>query len=656
MTVAQLLRETGVTRILLVDDDLDMTVTLKGLQEHAVGVNIEEMLSDDDHDITEKLIEELERHGLPSNTVSDRVAGLRVDAVRNAADELLQKTYAAVLEQREGFNKPLVQIKSWVTGKGIALDEWSAPKVEEFPERYDLLIIDFYLEQDSFEATIKLINKVKAMHQEQENPLLVILMSSNVAGLQAEFEHIRNQCRMSASRYRILAKPVQTNLDSDVKAKWERALTQLARERKIVKPIEEFIDSWKRTLNQACEKVVERLYDLDASAFAMLSATADKDSMKIEEYTADILSRRISAETEEAGFPFEDIIKLQRALAETPEVGPMLDQGVEVRSAQHGIRSLMCDIIWHREPWWLPKSDAPAYPQAIGEDEQGQVDREAHNHKPQAILTERLVWMKRYLRFGTLVKRRSDGQIFVNLTQACDIQSVRLSETEDVHYLFMRGNQLSVDAVGSGEKVVDSSYYCTTVDSDEFYTVQWNLRRPYTPSMSEVFEHLEDYQLIGQLRNESAYGVLTKYTSQASRVAHIRMPKVYRYSAKIYKKSAQNNYARLDTLEMEASVWQRDDKYWKVQLSVEFAQSMLQYFKGLTVDQKDTVAGGLATGVKVESAKDWLPCKVILPGKVILARLEAKTVVNEQDVIALMQKSEALKGLDDGFFVVFCCP
>lgn len=97
------------------------------------------------------------------------------------------------------------------------------------------------------------------------------------------------------------------------------------------------------------------MYDLDASALAMLAATARDDSMTVEEYAADVLARRVIAETEQEGFPFNELRNLQVALKSAVS-NLSIDQGVELRHAQHAVRSLMNDIVWRRPGWWEPRA------------------------------------------------------------------------------------------------------------------------------------------------------------------------------------------------------------------------------------------------------------------------------------------------------------
>lgn len=663
-----------IARVLIVDDDLSRTVDLASLDRHGQGVVISDILADANHDYTFALDDELERLGLPHESRDDRLAGLKDPEVRALAHEVLRGAYERAMTDRDALRAPLDKIKEWLTIEGIELEEWSEARGLPEADRYDLLVIDYFLMDNDPQATYKLIREFKQAHADRKHPLLVILMSSDISAIRGHFEDIRDECEISASRFRILAKPVIANPDSDedVKEKWLRALRQLATERPLVMPIERFVEAWKASLNKAAKQMVRRLYDLDASAFALLSATASQDSMKLEEYLADVLSRRVSAEAEEHGFPFDEIDALRQALNDAQAtIGPTIDQGVEVRHAQRAIRSLMSDVAWHRRPWWDPSTPPPkpleaqadevavamavalVGDQVLGAEEPKEIVPDVLTAEagepvaedvetPAAVVTEvpdpaltedRLIWMKRHIRFGTILREKAGTRrYFVNLTQACDVQSEKLENVAEVHYLLVQGNRFPVDRVAVGEKLFDSPYYCDDVDSDEFFALQWRLRQPFTPSMAKLLETLELYEWVGQLRSDSAYAVLSKYLSQASRVAQIRMPKIYRYSASVYHKKVAGWVKQNVDHPIEASAWQTEKKQWRIQFPVADARALLPFLSGVVDAKKPEFVSELVSGVefKPEPPLAW---KAIKSTGALLMRVDAKAELDDAALV-----------------------
>ncbi|WP_146774393.1 hypothetical protein [Xanthomonas oryzae] len=674
-----LLQSAGIGRVLIVDDDLSRTVDLASLDRHGQNVVISDVLADANHDYTFDLDEELERLGMPHDSRDDRLAALKDPAVRALAHPVLQGAYERAMTDREALREPLEKIKEWLTVEGIELEEWTEARALPEADRYDLLVVDYFLMDNDPQATYKLIREFKQAHADRKRPLLVILMSSDIGTIRERFEDIRDKCEISASRFRILAKPVIANSDSDeeVKEKWLRALRQLATERPLVMPIERFVEAWQASLHKAAKQMVRRLYDLDASAFALLSATASQDSMKLEEYLADVLSRRVSAEAEEHGFPFDEIDALREALSDAQAtIGPTIDQGVEVRHAQRAIRSLMSDVAWHRRPWWDPSAPPPrplevqAEEAAVAMDVAPVGDQVLEAEQPEEIIPDvptaeagepaaegagtpaavmaealdpthtedRLIWMKRYIRFGTILREKAGaGRYFVNLTQACDVQSEKLKNVAEVHYLLIQGNRFPVDRVAVGEKLFDSPYYCDDVDSDEFFALQWRLRQPFTPSMATLLKTLEHYELVGQLRSDSAYAVLSKYLSQASRVAQIRMPKIYRYSASVYRKQAAGWVKQNADHPIEASAWQTEKKQWRIQFPVADARALLPLLSGVVDAKKPEFVNELIFGVEF-SPEQLFVSKAIKNTGALLMRMDARAELDDAALVEEISK------------------
>ncbi|XQA74190.1 hypothetical protein ACM9XA_01225 [Xanthomonas sacchari] len=720
MSLTEVFRSANINRILIVDDDLSRVVDMTTLDQHGDGVVISQVLADPDHDYTVALDDVLDGMGRPHANAKERLEALKDPEIRAQAHVVLREAFDRAVQHRDDMHVPLDKVKGWLTANGVEIDEW--PEVKDLSEadRYDLLVVDYFLMDNDPQATYELIRQFKQDHANREHPLLVILMSSDIDAIRGHFEEIRDKCKISASRFRILAKPVAANTDADedVKEKWLRALRQLAAERGLVAPIERFVGAWEHSLKVAAEQMILRLYDLDASAFALLATTAKRDSMKIEEYLADVLSRRISAEAEEHSFPFKEIDALRLALNEAQgTIAPTIDQGVEVRHAQRAIRSLMSDVVWHRRPWWEPpghppKIDGPitttnavlatatAAPEtgstapvevaaaegqgnvvladgiagqeamssnagAAGADEAaatspGPVEGEVPAPPPAAgtSLTrtaDRLTWMKRYIRFGTVLRERGGAKRhFVNLTQACDIQSEKLSDVEDVHYLFVQGRKLPVDRVAVGEKKFDSPYYCDDLDSDEFFTLQWGLRQPFTPSMATLLDTLEDYEWVGQLRNDAAYAVLAKYVSQASRVAQIRMPKIYRYAVSVYHKQSTGWIKQQMASPREASAWQIDNKEWRLQFSVADARALLAYASGVADAKKPDLVSGLVRGLKVKTESGTpLSSKKVNDTTAILMRVDASADLDDVALLAQIEGHDKCKtaAVDDMLIV-----
>lgn len=721
MSVTELLAAAGVTRILMVDDDLRAQPTLMDVNACSPSVqgNLEAILQDPDHDGTECLVELLQQNGRPYASLADLFQGLADELIREQCPADLSKPYDDALKNLHGFQEPLKKIQSWVRAQGrIELTEWSEIRELAEDELYDLLIVDYYLTENEAAPTRAFITAMLEKHKKCEKPLLVVLMSTNKDGVSGDLSIIRDEVGASASRFRILVKPSAAHIEPEpvVKERWLQALTQLANERALIQPIESFIDAWKNGLTKATNTIVQRLYELDASAFAILSATASADSMSIEEYMADVLAKRVSAETEEHAEVSNHTLALQKALSlSISAVGPTINQGVEIKDAQHAIRRLMSDVVWHRSPWHQPQAEPPDRVNSPANGNQPQAEMEnAHVEKhaaandaqisitadqaavaevqasiarveldnralaekiegapeviageippaapaaaetPTGVTENRLTWMKRHLRFGTVLRERQGlKRYFVNITQACDVQNVKIHAAHAYHYLFIRGEKLPVDRIPVGEKVFESPYYAQSTIVDEFYSFHWNLRQPFTPSMTEVLDHLEDYSIEGQLRNESAYAVLAKFLSQASRVALLRMPKIYRCPVYILhrEKDSWKQYQLDNGSEVYASCWEKKLGIWCSQFQLDDAYRIVSTIENMSADVQAKSVAALGKSVQFDTQKNHV-FKKLDGNRVYLARFKADADLDINAVIDEISKPSNLKDIKEGDAVV----
>jgi len=429
-----------------------------------------------------------------------------------------------------------------------------------------------------------------------------------------------------------------------------------------------------------------------------------------------VLAKRVSAQPEEHAEVSTHPLALQKALSlSISAVGPTINQGVEIKDAQHAIRRLMSDVVWHRSPWHQPQAEPPDRVNSPANGNQPQAEMEnAHVEKhaaandaqisitadqaavaevqasiarveldnralaekiegapeviagaippaapaaaetPTGVTENRLTWMKRHLRFGTVLRERQGlKRYFVNITQACDVQNVKVHAAHAYHYLFIRGEKLPVDRIPVGEKVFESPYYAQSTIVDEFYSFHWNLRQPFTPSMTEVLDHLEDYSIEGQLRNESAYAVLAKFLSQASRVALLRMPKIYRCPVYILhrEKDSWKQYQLDNGSEVYASCWEKKLGIWCSQFQLDDAYRIVSTIENMSADVQAKSVAALGKSVQFDTQKNHV-FKKLDGNRVYLARFKADADLDINAVIDEISKPSNLKDIKEGDAVV----
>ncbi|MEI2259453.1 hypothetical protein OHC51_00465 [Stenotrophomonas indicatrix] len=701
MEIKDLIQDAGIRKVLFVDDDLRDRPALTDVDQASPPAHlVSDILRDTTDDDNEALVAVAAAHGAKTGNENELFDSLHIPEVLAEAPESIRVPYETAREKIIAAGASVRKVIEWVkdwTGSEPVVRTAPSDAVEAPGDIFDLLVIDYYLVGESPDESAPYIKKLLKLHEVEEKPLLVVLMTSNGGGVIANMQTIKKEIAVSSARFRILEKPSPAPGGGVVviKERWAQALTQLASQRRLIIPMENFVKAWKVSLEDAARAMELRLLDLDGSAFAVLEATAKDDSMEIEEYLSDLLSRRVMAEAEERGAVLESVKALQRVMdQERDKIMPILTRGVELRDAQLGIRSLMSDVIWHRPAWWKVLGEIPAVPERekvepaavaevaeviegaagkLADSDVGLSPRaggtevakrlkevmagareeqfdEYADHLQRAATSERLQWLKRHVRFGTVLQeRRANGRYILNITQACDVQQVPLDQVKDAAYLFIRGDMAAVDVGTHGEKMVESQFFHSDRDVDSFHAFHWNLRQPFTPTISELLGGLEDYLIVGQLRYESAYRVLAKFASQATRVAEIHMPKFFRWPVHIFQVSRTKQWVLLNRgVELSSSAWhmtQKPDKGWQIQFSVEEASSAVELIPDLGVpsradgtdepmseENRGRLMNALSTGITLKGV-------LAISGNLATAvRVVAPSGQNEAELIELLEK------------------
>lgn len=680
MNLPELFKDANIGRVLFVDDDLRQYPTLAEVDASSdAEQRVSDILRSVDAEDYEKYIAVLEANEIGGRSLQELFNALQVPAVLDAAPESIRDPYKKASERIAGQGASVREIMKWMEEwTGVVPDFEIGPikKLRAAEHIYDMLVIDYFLVEDSPAKTLPFVQEFLELHKDQPNPVLIILMTSNGSGLRTDLDKVKKALPISSARFRILEKPHADPAKGILVARqrWTQAVTQLATQRALVAPMEELVTAWKKSLEDAAEVMQLKLLDLDASAFAVLEHTALKDSMGIEEYLAELLSRKVAAESEESALVHEKVKALQVAMAsQRHRIEPMITRGVELRHAQIGIRSLMADVVWHRRPWWehLPIPPIPPAPTQANEDastatpevletvandqvseaapsqcgavaeaavtateEAAQqvaagelallrtaVQDEETQRRKRAVTDERLQWLKRHVRFGTVLRDKLDNNRFLlNITQACDIQQVKTALAGDNNFLFVRGIKSPLETHFDGDKLIKSPYFRQAEVDDEFSAFHWNLRQPYTPTIAAYLGEAENYEVVGQLRHESAYKVLAKFASQATRVAEIAMPKFYRWPVRLYQRSRALAWERLGSdREFFASAWQIGDSEWRVQFAIDEAAETVDLARNLTSknapadgekplsdDDRGALIGALLNGVVMKKKAEQI--------------------------------------------------
>ena len=489
----------SISRIAIIDDDLSTDISLDNIRSY--DVDTANVLADPDDQDTETFVELLKELGIDNTKPEDLVEALGHEDIRDKAPEKFRNIVNNIISERQGQAAPINKLCAWLKEEGIDTDSfhiYTSPEVDT-DERFDLVLVDYFLVGDDKEQTLPLIKRLLEEHEGLDKPLLIILMSSHELQLKNDFSSLRPELGITSSRFRIMKKPMDQS-ESD-KIQWLLTLQQLAQERSVILPVESFLKAWGEKMKEASVNLADGLWELDAHSLEILRQAAEDDHAQFDDYLAQILSRRVLAEVEESGFPIEETKALSEILSSEKSV---LSYGTEIGDSRQALRELLGDVSWKRENFW-------------------QTDRVP------ADVEEKFSWIMKHIRFGSILKDNS-GQLFVHVTQTCDLAHIVFEDREKQHLLLFPGELVKTDRRANGDKEHSSEAYFY---ENDWHNIHWQLTRPQTISFDLLIQHLEEYTVVGQLREDQAQGIINNYAARSARVAEIKIPSFSSLTGKI---------------------------------------------------------------------------------------------------------------------------
>ncbi|WP_426221115.1 hypothetical protein [Pseudomonas sp. DWRC2-2] len=487
MDLKKSLLDAKVIKVAIVDDDLSEDICTADLL--SIDGDIAALLGDPHDPDYEAYIGVLTKHGFNIETIHDLATPLSDKSIREEAPARLRDAVHQVLEFRYGNAAPVRRTQGLLLGAGVLeenIDYYSSPSIPA-DKFYDLIIVDYYLVQNSNQQTLPFIDSVITAHKDCENPLQVILMSTHVAQLRAEFRDIRPILKASSSRMRIMGKPMS---DDDL-IHWKTALYQLASDRPFISAVENFVSETSKGLELAALDQAKKLWELDLQAMDILHETATLDNDDFCRYVEECLSRHLLTALESYTGIRNSLRTLGDSLMEhrnTNVIAPV----AEIGDSRAAIRGLMRSMEWRGGP----SLDHSTYP-------------------VQSSVLNKAQWLKNNLRFG-MVLRSNDGREWLNLTQACDLAQAKDDSFDKVSLLLVSGVR---SRPLNQEKNQAMVYLSSTATDTETDTLGWNLRSIRTPSIQEfAVDFVNGWTSVGELRLDQAQSIAATYSSRASRV------------------------------------------------------------------------------------------------------------------------------------------
>lgn len=506
MTPAQQFEAAGIKRVAFVDDDVGERITLDQLMEH--DADTAGTLNDAEDPARMALVALLMDKGKAFEDEGALLEGLNDANLRAELPERYREAVGTLLAERAHKRAAIESVRDMlIQDFGIAPEniQWfDSPDAFSQSTDFDLLIVDYYLRGPSNADTVPFLRDCLQKSAERADPLLLVLASSHAESIRDDFRWLRQQLGITTSRFRILQKPDSASLSH----MWKRSLMLLAADRGLVLPIEGLIACVAETVQTAAQQLGRELWELDAHALNALRQVAEEDNDDFPRYFDECISRRM------LGFLERNVKLKPAASALAKELRSCSDgrykrEAFEAGDSRQALLELLDDIAWRGEPAW--KSDPVPHDDAW--------DKETR-------LLRQSDWFVRNVRFGSVLKDRS-GELWVNLTQACDILQSK-PDRRDAEVVFL--------AHGSLKPTLheDDRRACTR--SDGFYrdgfrgSVWWNVRRTQSPVINEFIANFRahDWSVVGELRQDQAQHVLNLWAAQASRVALPNLPRTWR--------------------------------------------------------------------------------------------------------------------------------
>ncbi len=506
--------------VAIIDDDYSNLITKKELIRVDTE-NILDSLEDDNSPEYIDLVSVLKTVDLTYNSIDNLVEYINNPQILNILPEQIKHLRQVILDRKSMLIQPVNQVEEWLKqyDSNISIEKFSS--ASEFLSKlesvsYDLVLVDYLLINDSEEDTVPFLLSAKNKLEEKGLLPSFILMSSYAERINKDFLSIKSALQMTSSRFRIIAKPANEN-DA---LRWNLTIRQIFQQKDLVPDIEKFINAWITKFLDASKSLSKTLWALDAHSLDIMRKTAEADHLSLSEYFSDVIFRKVLAEFEKSLDQGSDCVhELGATLGNVLRKHTNLSPGNEIEDSRLLIKTLLKDASWHEQNWFIHTSPYPRVTSTEAE--------------PQStdIVGQQFSWLKKNLRFGSVLKCDSDDSLIVNLTQPCDIAHIDVADVTKTNLLMIAGDFSNI----SNHDVTPKQAISTTFEhGDKWSNIHWDLSRPQTPPISQFLEAFGDYKIIGQLRSDQTQYVLNRYVAKISRVATIRVPKLFDLNFVIY--------------------------------------------------------------------------------------------------------------------------
>jgi hypothetical protein len=318
-----------------------------------------------------------------------------------------------------------------------------------------------------------------------------------------------------SSRLKVIEKPKN---NPEEQLRWKHALYQLGYEKSFMLLQNDMQKAWEVRIKKASNSLIDKIWELDSCFLNKLRLTASADHISLNEYLSELMSKHILGEFEEKGAPQEEISKLESGL-EIMKDTFTFSSSVEVTDPYETLKFMLADTVNHRY------SSIENFNKLI-------IDEDKLENEYSNFLNK--------LKFGSIL-RNNQGNLLLHLTQPCDYIHVAYNKSDDESLIFFPGVILSLyKEEQEGNKKYITPYIKI---EDDISSVKWNLRRPITFSIKELFNISREFDIVGKLRDDYAQAISNRFASGVSRVATMRVPRFEEIN--VYHVYFDNNFDAL---------------------------------------------------------------------------------------------------------------
>ncbi|MFQ0970976.1 hypothetical protein [Gilliamella sp. BG1] len=496
----------GIRFVLIIDDDAKENFTIKKLELGGFK-EILEQLEDDTNQDTKKIINILKSKG--KETELQDLVNFIFTSHNSVIPEFYQKKLLNPAKERftEMFQKIKI-IKDCLISLGIqeseirlAINKEEAKKNIDSDTPPDLILIDYRLE-DEGSNSITFVEELINIIKEKKKLTQFILMSYDSDGLKNQFRRLHKENKISSSRFKVIKKP---SLDGDLaeKINWQLALIQIAYEKRFMEEQEHMQIELARYIKEASEKLTEKIWEIDACCLNQLRLTAQEDHISLQKYLLELMSKNLLAEYEEQIAENDSIEKLEQALKAVKHNNLIFSSSPEIIDPYEKLKVLLADLIAIRY-----KS----------------IKQPPKNSNKMEVDKLNYVKYLEYINFGTILKDTTNNQHYVNLTMPCDYIHSKFSDIASEKFILIPGKEYNpLTSFSINNKEFKSQHLNI---QDRIGSLKWELRKPEMMVIKSVLDKLikNELTIVGQLRQEQAQAIITKFATNISRVGLPRTP------------------------------------------------------------------------------------------------------------------------------------